>query len=263
MCRNLSTGAFFSLLAAFLILAQLPMTAIAQSLPPANSAQQWGVQGASPQSQPASHNDCTDDAMIVFDGSTSMGNPGYKEDIPRIIEARKAMRQVLPAITRLRKLGLIVFGPGPKDVCHNVDYRLAPALGNSSQIIGELDRLQPEGNTPLTHAVEKAANLLDYRNRPAVVVLVTDGDETCGGDPCKLAADLVKSGKAITVHVIGFKGLHRYYKFPANDTGLKVYTQARCIADTTGGKFITAQTTEELEAALKQTLGCPFVTGVY
>ncbi len=263
MAGRFLAGAFFGLLAALLLHAQVPNLAVAQSLPPADSPEQWGVPRANPQTRLANVNDCTDDAMIVFDGSTSMGNPGYKEDIPRIIEARKAMREVLPAITKLRKLGLIIFGPGPKEACQNVDYRLAPALGNSSQIIGELDRLQPEGNTPLTHAVEKAADLLNYRTKPAVVVLVTDGDETCGGDPCKLAADLVKAGKAITVHVIGFKGLHRYYKFPANDTGLKVYTQARCIADTTGGKFITAQTTEELEAALKQTLGCPFVTGVY
>ena len=263
MCLKFAAGALTVLLAAFLVHAPLPMAAFAQSFPPAQSAEPSDAPGESPQSRLASTNDCTDDAMIVFDGSTSMGNPGYKEEIPRIIEARKAMRRVLPELARLRKLGLIVFGPGPRDACQNVDYRLAPALGNASRIIGELDLLEPEGNTPLTHAVEKAANILDYRRRPAVVVLVTDGDETCGADPCQVAADLQKNAKALTVHVIGFKGLHRYYKFPADDTGLTVYTQARCIADTTGGKFITAQTTEELEAALKQTLGCPFVTGVY
>lgn len=202
---------------------------------------------------------CTDDAMLVFDGSTSMGNPGYREKIPRLTEARKAMSRVLPEITQFRKLGLIVFGPGPKDSCQNIDYRVAPALRNAGPIMGELDRLEPAGRTPLTDAVGQAASLLNYTKKPAVVVLVTDGDDTCRGDPCALALDLLKDAKAITIHVIGFKGRYRYYKFPTRQTGMAVYSQARCLAETTGGKFITAETSDELAAALKQTLGCPFV----
>lgn len=207
--------------------------------------------------------DCTDDAMLVFDGSTSMGNPGYKEEIPRIVEARKAMRRMLPEITRVRKLGLIVFGPGSNDSCHSVDYRLPPAIGNAAQIIDELEKLEPDGSTPFTLAVENAASLLNYKSKPAVVVLITDGDETCGGQPCRMAVELLKRAKAITIHVIGFKGRYRFRKFPATETGIRTYTQARCLADTTGGKFITAETVDELAAALKDTLGCPSVTSAH
>jgi len=203
---------------------------------------------------------CIDDAMLVFDGSTSMASPGYKEKTPRIFEARKAMRSVLPQITNIRKLGLMVFGPGPKSSCLNVDYRLAPALGNAPRIIGMLDRLLPSGNTPLTQAVHDAASALKYQTKPAVVVLVTDGDETCGGDPCRLAVDLLARAKALTVHVIGFKGRYKSYNFPSPGGEVREYTQARCLAESTGGKYFSAETTEELEAALKSILGCPLLT---
>ncbi len=206
---------------------------------------------------------CFDDAMLVFDGSTSMANPGYKEKYPRIIDARKAMRRVLPQITNFRKLGLIVFGPGPQDSCKNINYRVAPALGNAAEIIGELESLRPSGNTPLTQAVQDAASLLQYRAKPAVVVLVTDGDETCSGNPCRLAIDLLRRAKAITVHVIGFKGRYTYYHFPSPKTEVRVYSQARCLADSTGGKYFSTETTDDLAAALKETLGCPVVTRAF
>ena len=50
-----------------------------------------------------------------------------------------------------------------------------------------VNALVPAGKTPLTSAVEQAANVLDYRNKPGVIVVVTDGEETCGRSPCALA----------------------------------------------------------------------------
>src|SRR4026208_475585 len=64
---------------------------------------------------------CTEDAMIVFDASGSMaGNTvqGLFSDITRIDEVRKALGQVLPGITKFRKIGLITYGPGPPGPSH-------------------------------------------------------------------------------------------------------------------------------------------------
>jgi Ca-activated chloride channel family protein len=49
-----------------------------------------------------------------------------------------------------------------------------------------VNALNPAGKTPLVGAVRQAAELLDYRTEKGVVVLVTDGEETCGGEPCEL-----------------------------------------------------------------------------
>jgi Ca-activated chloride channel homolog len=53
--------------------------------------------------------------MIVFDASGSMaGNTvqGLFSDITRIDEVRKALAQVLPGLTKFRKVGPITYGPG-------------------------------------------------------------------------------------------------------------------------------------------------------
>jgi len=64
---------------------------------------------------------CRDDAMIVFDASGSMsGNQtlGIPNSQARIDEVRYALAQVLPSAARLRKVGLVSFGPGPWNQCN-------------------------------------------------------------------------------------------------------------------------------------------------
>jgi Ca-activated chloride channel family protein len=113
---------------------------------------------------------CRDDAMIVFDASGSMsGNQtlGIPNSQARIDEVRYALAQVLPSAARLRKVGLVSFGPGPWNQC-NVKLNLKPTPDAADLIMKEVDSLVPAGKTPLTTAVEQAAEVLDYRNKPGV-----------------------------------------------------------------------------------------------
>ena len=199
---------------------------------------------------------CTDDAMLVFDGSGSMSavaHNGLKS--PRILEARTAIRDSIPNIAPFRRLGLVIFGPGAEDSCRNIDLRFRPQSNAAPRIISDVDNLSPIGETPLTDAVQEAVDVLDLGNDPGVVVLLTDGRESCGGDPCALATRLAAEGK-VTVHVIGFKVREKYFQW--NGHGAKNgRTNARCLADKTGGKYVSAESTEELTKALQETLSCP------
>jgi Ca-activated chloride channel family protein len=85
-----------------------------------------------------------------------------------------------------------------------------------------------------------------------VIVLLTDGDETCQGDPCALANRLKAEGHDVTVHVIGY--MLEQGTLP---TGGQF---ARCLSEGTGGMFVSTNNTEELIAALKKTLSCPFLS---
>jgi Ca-activated chloride channel homolog len=110
---------------------------------------------------------CRDDATIVFDASGSMsGNQtlGIPNSQARIDEVRSALAQVLPNVTHCAK-SLIRFGPGPGNQC-NVQLNLKPTPDAAVLIMKEVDSLVPAGKTPLTTAVEQAAGVLDYRNRP-------------------------------------------------------------------------------------------------
>lgn len=201
---------------------------------------------------------CQEDAMIVFDGSGSMSGTerlGISSFVTRIDKVRRAMRQVLPEVAPLRRIGLITFGPGPYNKCDNIKLELEPDYNAADRIMKAVERLNPAGRTPLTAALKEAARIARYKEKPTVLVLVTDGEETCGGAVCALADDLRGTGKDTTVHVIGYRA--RDYSW----TGQGAF-QSRCLPEKTGGLYISVETTDELIAALRKTLGCPYLTEV-
>jgi Ca-activated chloride channel family protein len=199
---------------------------------------------------------CTEDAMIVFDASGSMsGNQtlGIPNSRARIDEVRAALAQVLPTATKHRKVGLITYGPGPYNQC-NVKLDLKPTPDAANIIMSTVNALVPAGKTPLTSAVEQAAEVLNYRSKPGVIVVVTDGEETCGRSPCELAKQLHLLGDQLTVHVIAF----RYEGF--SWTGGSSVMDLMCLADENHGLYSRANSEEDLVEALEKTLDCPMIS---
>ncbi len=205
---------------------------------------------------------CATDAMLVFDGSASMSEIGFDtQAATRIIEARDAMRRAMPQIAPYRRVGLIAYGPGAGDACSNIDLRFAPMPDAAAALVAEVDALRPGGLTPLAASVRVAAEVLDYRKRPGLVVLVTDGNETCGGRPCALGRELAAEARDLTVHVIGFRVVVDFFSWdsPEADTYTQGNTVAKCLADFTGGMYVSTETVEDLASALRNTLGCPLI----
>ena len=190
---------------------------------------------------------CSDDAMLVFDASGSMMN--LTNGGPTRIElARIAAHQVVPTAAKRRNLGLMTYGPGGGNQCGNISLKVPPRPDAANDILMEIDAIDTAGETPLSSAVEAAAVALDYRNRPAVIVVLTDGDENCGRDPCEIARALAANAKHLTIHVIGFM------------LGSRPRFHAACFAEETGGLFVPANSIEDLTEALSQTLVCPQIT---
>jgi Ca-activated chloride channel family protein len=177
-----------------------------------------------------------------------MATSDYTLKLPRIAQAKQSMAKVIPEVAPLRKLGLIVYGEGEYNDCSAIALRLRPTVNAAEPLLRIIERINPRGKTPLTESVRRAAEVLNYTEREAVVVLITDGEETCGGDPCKTAALLKKASPRLTIHVIGFR------------ESQSEYFKARCMADETGGDYVSATSEDELIKALRKTLGCPFVT---
>src|SRR5213075_3233458 len=84
-----------------------------------------------------------------------------------------------------------------------------------------------------------AAEALQYTEKRATIILVSDGVETCGEDPCAVAGELAKSGVSLQIHTVGF-GLDD----PA------AADQLRCFSTKTGGISILADNAAELEKAI-------------
>lgn len=176
-------------------------------------------------------------AMLVFDASGSMRGT-------RIVEARRATQRVLPALTRARPVGLVTYGGRVGPVCGTIDVKLPPVPGSGPAIQAEIDALDPTGRTPIAGAVAQAAAVLGGGARRGLVVLVSDGEENCAGDPCALGHELRAAGGRLRVHVIGYR-----LRVPEGSA-------LACLARQTGGIYAEAGDTEALAAALENTLGC-------
>lgn len=201
---------------------------------------------------------CNEDAMLVFDASGSMAGTdrlGVSTPIPitRIDKVRSALAKVLPTATRFRRIGLITYGPGPYQQC-NVQLNFAPMVNAAEPLMHEVNTLVPAGKTPLSAAVDQAAEVLKYREKPGVIVVVTDGEETCGGEPCSLGKALHADAMQLTIHVIGYRVKDFSW------TGEQSIGEVKCLADQNGGLYVTAESEEDLVEALEKTLGCPMLS---
>ena len=178
--------------------------------------------------------------VLVMDGSGSMW--GQVDGVAKITIAQEVVGNLLSDFPTEQGLGLTVYGHRERGECTDIETVVAPAPGTAEQIANAVNQIKPLGKTPMTDAVVAAAEALRYTEEKATVILVSDGVETCNPDPCAAARLLEEAGIDFTAHVIGF------------DIGsdAEALAQMQCIADETGGQFLTADTADQLTAALTQ-----------
>jgi Ca-activated chloride channel family protein len=181
-----------------------------------------------------------DDAILVLDASGSMW--GQIDGKSKVEIARDVIGELLDDLPADRRLGLVAYGHRREADCADIEL-VVPVGSDHSTIRNGVNKLNAKGRTPLSAAVQFAAKELSYEQRPATVILVSDGVETCNLDPCAIGRELEASGIDFTAHVIGF-GLAN----ATESAGL------RCLAEATGGQYISASDSAGLAAALAQTV---------
>lgn len=180
------------------------------------------------------------DTILVFDASGSMW--GQIDGVAKITTARDVVQGLLKDLPPERRMGLVAYGHRRKGDCSDIQT-LVPVGTDRAAIGTAIARLNPMGMTPMTAAVEQAAEALKFTENEATVILVSDGQETCHKDPCQAAASLAKMGIGLTVHTVGF-GLG------PEEAGAK--GELSCIAEATGGRFFIADDARGLRAALEE-----------
>jgi Ca-activated chloride channel family protein len=181
--------------------------------------------------------------IIVLDASGSMW--AQIDGKPKLEIARESLRTALQSVPADKEIGLMAYGHREKGSCSDIELIVPPQAGSASAITQAADSMKFLGKTPLTTAVRQAAEALKYTEDKATVVLITDGIETCGGDPCALGKELEENGIDFTADVVGF-GL-------TADEG----RQVACLAENTGGKYIQASDEAALKEALAETVVAP------
>ena len=101
--------------------------------------------------------------------------------------------------------------------------------------------------TPIADSLAQVANDLKGLRGKKAVVLVTDGEETCDGDPAKVVQKLQDQGFALRLNIVGFA---------IDDKALK--EQFTHWASLTGGQYFDAASSKELGQSVNDALRTPY-----
>ncbi len=153
--------------------------------------------------------------------------------------ARRVVRELITALPANTQLGLVAYGHRKAGDCQDIELLIAPGTLDKERFVKAVEALEPRGMTPLSAALEFAAQALKYRESKASIVLVSDGLETCNKDPCATARALKAAGADLTAHVVAF------------DLSAKEARAIECIASETGGRFLQANDAASLKDALE------------
>ena len=174
--------------------------------------------------------------LFLLDGSGSMQNK-WNESVnqTKMYSAKKTLAEIVDSLDKFPnvEIALRVYGHQSMPTLRNCkDTKLEVGFSrNSSEYIRTtLETIRPKGITPIAYSLEKAGEDFPDLNGRNIIILMTDGEESCDGDPCAVAMMLEKRNIVLKHFVIGI-GVEESSKsafdcigsyFRANDqTGLK------------------------------------------
>jgi Ca-activated chloride channel homolog len=183
--------------------------------------------------------------QILLDASGSMAEQVNGQQ--KMAQAKAAIQQFASSLPEGTQVSLRVYGHKgsnkEKDKavsCQSseVVYPFAPY--NQSKFSQSLNQFRPTGWTPIAKAIQDAQQ--DFKGKTGgknVIYIVSDGLETCGGNPIQAAQNLNQSSIKAVVNIIGFN---------VKDQEQKILQD---IANAGGGEYKTAQTADELQQYLQ------------
>ena len=174
------------------------------------------------------------DLLIVLDLSSSM-----EEEVEggvKIAVAKDALQQLLKSLPSDMQVGLRTF--------HNcgrseLEAPIQPIA--SSGILATIRGLDTFGTTPLAYTLQQIPGDLAGRERLQVILFISDGMETCDGDPVAAARELSAARINYVFKLVGFD---------VAGQGGRVRQQLQTIADAAGGSFTEAQNASDFLAAV-------------
>jgi Ca-activated chloride channel homolog len=183
--------------------------------------------------------------LFLLDASGSMLEQWERPNQTRWSVAKSILTKLVDSLKQNSKLQLAlrVYGHrSPQEIKNCKDTWLEVPFKNKNHplIIEKLQQIKPKGVTPITYSLEQAANDFPagpgYRN---IVILITDGIESCGGDLCAMSLAMQKKGVFLRPYIIGL--------------GLRSEKTLEC-----GGKYIDADTPGKFNDVLNEAIESSF-----
>lgn len=185
---------------------------------------------------------------LILDASGSM----LKRDANNVRRIEIA-REVLDELVREylqedQAFALRVFGHKEANKCRtDLEIPLGPLNRQTAAqtIVGVTARNLAK--TPIADSLAKVPSDLASASGPKTVILITDGEETCDGDPAEVIENLRSQGLDVQISIVGFA---------IDDADLK--STFETWAQLGGGSYFDADSAEELRQSLRTVISGPF-----
>jgi Ca-activated chloride channel homolog len=226
--------------------------AVAAALPtpaptaaPAASAPADAAPGAITVRQ-AAQTGSVEDIYLILDASGSMLAPVGGER--KMVIARQALTDVITTLPDGSRVALRTFGRQRPDDCSDMELVSPMGTLDRQALNAQIAAITPVNlsRTPNAATLQAAALDLAGSDRPTHIVLVSDGEENCEGDPVAAAAALREQLPNVRVSVIGF------------DIDPAWRAQLEAIAVAGAGNYLSAGDVGQLTAALEETVTSTF-----
>lgn len=102
--------------------------------------------------------------------------------------------------------------------CNDTKLEIPFSKNNHELIKDKLKTLVPKGSAPISNALKLSkSDFPECKNCRNIVILITDGIDDCGGDPCKISQLLQNQGAIIKPFIIGIgKGNSEHFSCVGN-----------------------------------------------
>jgi hypothetical protein len=200
--------------------------------------------------------------VVILDSSGSMAERIDGET--KIDVAKKAVSEFLVKIPQGVNTGLVVYGQKGSNSstdkslsCSGIEEVVKLGRNNNNNIITAMNSFSPRGWTPIAGSLDFAKNIFKTgaRGGKNYLILVSDGIESCDGNPLTSAKSLKSEIPGIKLNVIGF----------TSDTA--THDALQKIASGGGGSYLTANNSADITKAFNDELliikkDCLVVTNV-
>ncbi|WP_163576494.1 vWA domain-containing protein [Halomonas faecis] len=178
-------------------------------------------------------------SVLILDASGSMWNR-IEGDVTRIEVARDVIEEYFHDRDQEVPLSVLAYGHNRRGDCGDIEIVAAMGRHDTESLASQLRALNPQGMTPIADSLVQASAEIPRSAEAADIILVTDGLETCDGDPCQVASDLAAAGLDLRAHVVGF-GLSQ-----------EEVQNLSCITEQTSGQLFQTNSGAELASALSE-----------
>lgn len=183
---------------------------------------------------------------VILDASNSMNEE--VEGVAKIVTAKQVIASLASSLDPSIQMSLRVYGDhfdplGTKEkACQDSALAVGFGANNREQIVAAAQSVIAKGYTPIAFSLQQAYNLdlMPIQEGSQSIILVSDGKESCGGDPCALVKELKARGVNTVIHTVGFA------------VDAQTRAQLECIAKETGGQYYDAKNASALQESFKQ-----------